>query len=359
MFGLFDRKKTHDAVVNAQTTVTVKAGQNLLAAALEAGLDWPHDCRVGSCGTCQCHLKKGKIKALSDFSYVLTGEQMKDGLILACQSALRSDVEIEVTLGEGYSGIATVERHATLTKTRALTHDILELTVTCDEPLPDGVVAGQYAEVGHLNLTKPRSYSFAKAPANENPLELTFFVRHVPSGEFTDWLFGADRIGTSLTIKAPFGNFCLHDGSGPMICIAGGSGISAIKAILEHACNLGVARDVYFLFGARTQRDLYCRDEMREIGNKWRENYVFEFVEVLSDEPEDSDWDGPRGFVTDYLRTSYIDAKRFDILDCQGYLCGPPPMIDAGVDLLMKTGMPEAQIFYDKFLDASTIPGGR
>ncbi len=359
MFGLFNRKKDHKAVINGQTAITVKAGQNLLAAALDAGLDWLHDCRVGSCSTCRCYLKKGQIKPLSDFTYVLTGQQLKDGVILACQTALKSDVEVEVMLGKGRFEVPAAERRSTLTSVRSLTHDILELVVTCDEPMPEGLLAGQYAEVNYPGLTRPRSYSFSKAPVNENPSELTFFVRHVPGGKFTDWLFETDRTGVRLKIKAPFGNFRLHDDSGPMICVAGGSGISAIKAILEHACNLDVARDAYFFFGARTQRDLYCRDEMREIADKWNKNHVFEFVEVLSNEPEDSDWEGARGFVTDYLRTSYIENKLLDLPGCQGYLCGPPPMIDAGIKLLVESGMPDEQIFYDKFLDAATMPGGR
>ena len=359
MFNFFNRKKDHNAVINARDRVIVKAGQNLLAAALEAGLDWPHDCRVGSCGTCRCNLKAGKIKPLSDFTYVLTGEQLKDGMILACQSLLKSDVEIEVALGDGLSAIAVIKRQAVLTKIKALTHDILRLTLACDEPMPDGVIAGQYAQISYQGLSQPRSYSFARAPANEELAELTFFVRHVPGGEFTDWLFAEDRTGTHLTVELPFGNFRLHDATVPMICIAGGSGISAIKAMLEHACNISVARDAYFFFGARAQRDLYCRAEIRDIGDRWNKNHVFEFVEVLSDEPEDSDWDGPRGFVTDYLRASYIGEKHLNVADCQGYLCGPPPMIDAGIAILTKLGMAEDNIFYDKFLDASSLPGGR
>lgn len=359
MFGFFKQKKDHQATINSQTCITVKAGQNLLAAALEAGLDWPHDCRVGSCGTCGCSLKSGKIKALSDFTYVLTAEQLRDGVILACQTALKSDVEVEVALGSGRAGVATAKRQAVLAKTRPLTHDILELTLACREPLPDGIIAGQYAEISYQGLSKPRSYSFAKLPANEKDKELTFYVRHVPGGEFTDWLFAEDRTNARLTVALPFGSFRLHDSDAPMICIAGGSGISAIKAILEHACAGGAARDAYFLFGARAQRDLYCHAEMRDIKAKWSKDHVFDLVEVLSNEPEDSGWSGPRGFVTEYLRTSYIESKRLDVAKCQGYLCGPPPMIDAGIELLVKSGMAEDQIFYDKFLDASSLPGGR
>ena len=62
--------------------MTVKAGDNLLKAALDQGLAWPYNCRVGSCGTCRCRLKSGKIKPLNDFSYVLNKDEMDFGMIL-------------------------------------------------------------------------------------------------------------------------------------------------------------------------------------------------------------------------------------------------------------------------------------
>ena len=358
IFSLFNRKKDYSATINSDSTVVVKAGQNLLAAGLEAGLAWPHHCRVGSCGTCQCYLRKGKIKRLSDFSYVLDGDQLNDGMILACQSELRSDVEVEVSLSDTPI-VEAITCSAKLTKMQPLTHDILQITVSCDEALPPTTLAGQYAEVRHKNFKHPRSYSFAKAPANEDPNEVTFFVRHVPGGNFTDWLFAEDRTGAEFEISAPYGNFWLREGTGPIICLAGGSGLSAVKAILEHAANLGVQRDTYFLFGARQQRDLYCDEEVQAIEKAWHPSSEFEFIKVLSNEPEDSNWTGPRGDMTDYLQKAYIDTKRIVPSECQAYLCGPPPMIDASIEMLIASGVRKDEIFYDKFLDASTISGGR
>ncbi|MBS0311471.1 MAG: 2Fe-2S iron-sulfur cluster binding domain-containing protein, partial [Proteobacteria bacterium] len=99
MFGFFARKGPHRArITTSGDTIEVGAGDNLLKAALNQGLAWPHNCRVGSCGQCRCRLVSGKIKPLNDFSYVLTGEEMDAGMILACQTSLRSDVEIEVAL---------------------------------------------------------------------------------------------------------------------------------------------------------------------------------------------------------------------------------------------------------------------
>ena len=98
---------------------------------------------------------------------------------------------------------------------------------------------------------------------------------------------------------------------------------------------------------------------METVRGNWVNGKTFKFVEVLSDEPDDSDWSGPSGFVTQHLKEEYIDKGVIDASQCQAYLCGPPPMIDAAIAVLIENNMPEDQIFYDKFLDASSIPGGR
>lgn len=359
IFDFFKPSKEHTAIINGSSTVVVKPKENLLAAGLASGLSWPHDCRVGSCGTCRCYLKKGKIKPLNDFSYVLTPEQLDSGMILACQTALKSDVEIEVELDSSTDTVAVINCQGTLARVRNLTHDIIEMSIRCDTELPANMKAGQYAEISHKDLSKPRSYSFASSPQQANARELLFFVRHVPGGEFTDWLFERDQTGTHFKISVPYGNFWLRDSEKPMICIAGGSGMSALKAILENAAHNKVMRDAYYFFGARAQRDLYCKADMEEVGKNWASDKTFKYVEVLSDEPEESDWQGPRGFVTQHLKEQYIDKGIIDAKQCQAYLCGPPPMIDAAIAVLIENNMPEDQIFYDKFLDASSIPGGR
>lgn len=360
MFGLFKKGKTefNVEVSPGGESFSVKAGDNLLKAALEAGLQWPHDCRVGSCGTCKCTLKEGKVKELSDFAYVLDQEDLQSGMILACQAALRSDVVVEVEFVKDVEQAVKVSSHqGVIHKVTPLTHDIMELVVQASDDFPRTALAGQYAEVKVDDISQPRSYSFAKAPENENDKELTFFVRRVPGGEFTEWLFAEDRAGKSIEVTGPYGSFWLRKGEAPIVCVAGGSGMAPIKALLECAQNSDTERDVLYLFGARTQKDLYCQDDMDQLKSKWKSN--FEFVPVLSEEPEDSGWQGARGMVTDYLQQAYIDTSKVDMSVSQGYLCGPPPMIDATVAMLEAAGMAKEDIHFDKFLDASSMPAGR
>ncbi len=359
LWGLFGGKRDHQARINDDPSpLTVRAGQDLLSAALEAGLAWPHDCRQGTCSTCRCQIISGKIKARTDFETVLTPAELKEGWVLACQSELRRDIEVRVELSSQQPQAAVAHYSGAILKLTSLTHDIVDLTVRVPG-LQRAGVAGQYAELEYSGLSVPRSYSFAKAPSNERGDELTFYIRKVPGGEFTEWLFAEDRTGAELKISLPYGGFRYHPDPGPMICIAGGSGMSAIKAVLEQAVIERAPRDALFLFGARTQEDLYGKDAMEAIRDQWHPDHSFEYVEVLNMEPEDSGWSGPRGLVTDHLKEAYVAPKTFDMAACQGYLCGPPPMIDAAVEALKAEGMSGDQIFFDKFLDASSMPGGR
>ena len=106
----------------------VKQNQSVLDAALEAGLDWPHDCKFGTCGQCKCKLVKGKIKPTSDYSYTLTKEELKDDYFLACQSRLTMDSQIEVELGD-LVRVPPKTCNAIIKSTEILTSDILKVVI--------------------------------------------------------------------------------------------------------------------------------------------------------------------------------------------------------------------------------------
>lgn len=354
MFGLFSSKGPFKVkVASIDKTFAVEKGDNLLKAALNNKLAWPHDCRVGSCGKCRCRLVSGKIKPLSDFGYVLNSEEMDSGMILACQTSLRSDVEIEVKMDNPPVEISKPETlEGVIVSTRPLTHDILEVTIQVKGLFPK-YLAGQYAEIVVPGLIdKPRSYSFAKAPDQEKKNHISFFIRHVPNGEFTSWLHAENREGKSVSVTGPFGSFWLRDSTNQILCIAGGSGMAPIKAILEQMVNNGVNKQVTYLFGARSQKDLYCLDELERIKKIF--NGQFNFIPVLSQEPEDSNWDGLRGRCVDEIMNAHDFSSGTD-----AYLCGPPGMIDSAIEILNKNGLSNDNIFYDKFLDASNMQGGR
>ncbi len=354
MFSFFSSKGPFKATVTTENkSFTVETGDNLLKAALGEGIAWPHNCRVGSCGECRCRLVSGKIKPLADFSYVLNSEEMDSGMILACQTSLKSDVEIDVKFDAPTIPLAKPETvDGTIKATKSLTHDILEVTIEVSGDFPK-YIAGQYAEIVVPGvIAKPRSYSFSNAPDKEKKNHVSFFIRHVPEGEFTTWLHSGSREGQKINVTGPFGSFWLRESTKQIICLAGGSGMAPVKALLEQMLTTGMNQEVTYLFGARTQKDLYCLNEMEQITKLANGN--FKFIPVLSQEPEDSDWKGLRGYAV-----NHIDFADDFASNTQAYLCGPPPMIDGAIEIFNKKGLSNDDIFYDKFLDASSMEGGR
>jgi p-cymene monooxygenase electron transfer component len=241
--------------------------------------------------------------------------------------------ELELPVPQTYSG--------EITAVEPLTHDILKVGVRTDRPVT--YVAGQYANLRAPGMARARSYSFATAPLRGGKSELTFFIRKVPGGQFTEALFAGELGGKSLEIEAPLGAFHLRDGDAPLVCIVGGSGLAPVLSLLEHARNSRIRRRCTLLFGARTQADLYQTDVIGSLAGNWPER--FEFLPVLSHEPDDSGWKGARGLVTDLITADMAAGA-------QGYVCGPPPMVDAAIAALTRCGISIDDIHYDRFTDS-------
>ena len=347
---LFNRAPKVAPKVNIQPAgidLDVEGKKTILQTALEQGVAFPHNCRVGGCGACKCKLVNGRVKELTDKSYLLSAEEIQSGYILACQSVPLTNVVIDApnVVAEG-EAVPVKKVSGKIAGLKNLNHDIIELTIALDDTVE--YKAGQYADVSVPGvIEEARSYSFAMANRGR-PMKLArFHVRLVPGGEFTQWLHNEAAAGQSIELEAPFGDFYMRSSDAPILCVAGGSGMAPIKALLEQASHDELNRDVTYFFGARTQADLYALTDMEKIAAKWRAR--FEFIPVLSDEPEESDWQGLRGFVTEH-----ISALGDRLEDHHVYMCGPPPMLDAAIDVCKQGRIAAKHIHFDKFLDKSS-----
>ena len=124
--------------------------------------------------------------------------------------------------------------------------------------------------------------------------------------------------------------------------------MSPIKAVLEESHDNDSKRSAVYLYGARTQADLYPQEIVAHLLDSWPG--TLRYIPVLSHEPEGSDWTGARGLVTDFINT--IDE--FKLAEAQSYLCGPPEMIDAAISILTSCGVRGKNIFFDKFVPSSS-----
>ena len=333
MFWRMSKPKVVTATIN-DLAITVEPKETLLQAALRQGIDFPYSCRVGGCATCKCRLLEGKVKQLTRSDYILSDEELDQGYILACQSVPRSDIRIAVAQSDGPALRSVGGR---VVARESLTHDIIELRIQLEDSLR--YKPGQFAELSLLSLPGlSRSYSFASAVRPD--AQVSFFVRQVPGGLFSTHAHQQIIVGDRVSVAGPLGSFWLRPADAPLLLVAGGSGLAPILALLELALAQGVARPVALLFGARSQRDLYALAAIQALAAAWPASFAF--VPVLSDEPDNSNWSGARGFVTAHMSERMTP-------DCHAYLCGPPPMIDSAQSLLLANGVARAHIHADRF----------
>ncbi len=343
------RKNFNVTVEPFGKTLSVGKGETILQAALRNGLAYPSECRAGACASCKTKLVDGKIKPLTDFAYVLDVDDIKSGTFLACQSLARSDLTIRVdSLGDGLKPIKPNVFAGEISELNYLTHDIQEVIVSLDGEMD--YYAGQYANLTVPGITESRSYSFASAPEVESNTVIKFHIRMVPGGEVSAWLASGACLGQIIQVEGPFGVFGIRESLSPIVCIAGGSGMAPILSILEQGLLVKIKRPVVYLYGARTQVDLYGESLISDIRKHWSSS--FRFTPILSEELDETDWDGARGLVTDYIK----QIEDFDLQGAQAYLCGPPAMIDAAIPVLNNCGVRGRDIFYDKFVDRSHSP---
>lgn len=337
IIGLFSPARVATvAVIGQGVKFGVVRGKTILEAALQNGIDFPHECKVGTCGKCKYKLVNGRISELSSSAMALSGELYQSGHRLACQSIPKCDLDIEVETSLGRTA-GFQECAAVILSQLQLAHDVMELTLVPEEPI--AFQSGQYASIINQELGLERSYSFSD-PQEEGG-KLRFHIRHVPGGRFSSWLFAGDRTGSQLRVRGPYGQFHYHESDNAIVCVAGGTGLAPIKCILESMTVPQRQRDVFLFFGARQQRDLYCLEKIEALRSVWGGR--FEFIPVLSEESADSDWAGRRGLVTEYL-CEFLAGH-----SCEAYLCGPPPMVDAVEVELIKTGIPASSIYADRF----------
>ena len=152
--------------------------------------------------------------------------------------------------------------------------------------------------------------------------------------------------GTPIAFTGPYGSFRLADTDRDILMVAGGSGMAPVLSLLRELARQESARKIRFFYGARASADLFNRELIEGLGSRLPD---FEYTEVLS-EPDSSGWTGATGWVHEVAAQTLADGE---LSAPEVYTCGPPPMVDALVDLLTSAhGVEERDIHYDKFTTA-------
>lgn len=327
--------------------------ETVLDAAFRQGVMLMHGCKEGQCAACKAFLLEGDMDMDKFSTFALNEFEEEEGFVLLCRAHAYSDLRVELI---GYhedmlqTGIPLQRITAEVEEIEDLTHDMKRLVLNLVDPPEMQFLSGQYAEIYIPGTQEHRAYSMANTPSTDKRAE--FIIRVYPGGRFSEDLLDKKlEIGDSLTMSVPYGVFTLREKSeGDLIFVGGGSGMAPLLSILRHMAENGIERNATFYYGARTKKDLFYLDEIRELGEQLPGE--FKFVPALS-EPEDDEWDGEVGFVTDVL-----NEHEDDLSGMEAYMAGPPPMIDAAMPVLTNLGLEKEHIYYDKFTQTSKMEEG-
>ncbi len=318
----------------------IEADETILDAGLKHGYTLPYSCRNGACGACKGKVLQGSVDHGKSQAHALTDDEKAQGLTLFCCAKPLSDITIECHEVSTVKDIQIKTMPCRVEKMEKVTGDVmvLKLRLPANERLQ--FLAGQYIDI-LLKDQKPRSFSLANAPHDDELLEL--HVRNIAGGAFTSHVFNEMKERDILRIKGPLGTFFLREDSDkPIIFVASGTGFAPVKAIIEHALHIGVKRPMHFYWGVRKQADLYMLDKIKE----WEAQGI-KFTPVVSDEP----WAGRGGFVHEAVMEDFSDLSGYDV-----YACGAPVVVEAAYrEFTAQRGLPNDSFFSDAFTFAPKV----
>ncbi len=312
----------------------------VMRAALRAGLGFPYECNVGSCGNCRFELIEGSVTHRRADPPAWTERDRQRRRWLGCQSRPDSDCRIKVRLDDRYVSVHRPERRELrLVGSIPITHDISEFRFETNAPAP--FLAGQYALLYLPGVPGGRPYSFCNVDGEAGIW--SFQIKRVPGGEATSRLFDSMHIGDRLTADGPFGMaYFREDSQRHLLLVAGGSGLSPMISIARAAVRSDRLQDriIHFVYGGRTPEDI-CGEEILLSLPGYGER--IHYVGAIS-EPEPG-WDGPTGFVHQIVADMYGEAfKSFEI-----YFAGPAAMGDAMQKMLVDAGVSLDHVHFDQF----------
>jgi len=319
----------------------VPATQTLLDAALAAGLNLPHSCKSGHCGSCRARLLRGETVYTGAAPLGITQEEARAGHILLCQAYARSDLTVEARFIAAVADVEIKTLPCRIAQLRPLSADVIQVLLRLPAVERLRFHAGQYLDV-LLEGGRRRSFSIASPPHDSELLEL--HVRRVAGGGFTDQLFGAAatlRAGSLLRIEGPLGQFSYRDGSGPVLMIAGGTGFAPLKSMLRHVLENGLARPLHLYWGARHAPDLYEERQVLEWAGRFPQ---LRFSAVLSQAGAGEAAHTRVGWVHEAVLEDHANLSAFEV-----YAAGPPAMIEAIRSTFPQHGLAPARLYFDSF----------
>ncbi len=310
----------------------VPCGKKIVEAAGEAGLNLLTDCSNGQCGTCTAQLLSGTVEMQDYDTAVLPDQDRAGGTVLPCVCRVTGPCAVEFPYD---STEALAEEAAPIDGEVLGVRQVASETMLLEVSIPEGIQfePGQYVRIHPAGTDFHRSYSMANLPGSRR---LEFFVRLVPDGAFSKWLASA-KAGDRVELSVPHGTFFLRDEDRPRLFVAGGTGVAPFLSMLRSLKAQSCAQPTTLLIGARTHGHLFALDELESI------RHDLPHVDVKLAVEQDASADCHSGYATDLIANLGLDPST------RVYLCGPPPMVEAGRKATEAAGLPRGDVLCERF----------
>ncbi len=325
----------------------------LLYAALRAGLSFPYECATGTCGTCKARRLAGVV--VSDWPEAPGNAFLAQGgeEFLMCQARAlsASGFALKGAVAPTASQAALPGfGHGVIEDVETLAPDVAAVRLGMEPPL--AFAAGQFIVLKAAHVSGFRAYSMANYGEPAQAVE--FVVKRKPDGRMTPWLVSPAARGARLAWFGPLGKATFNpQEQRTIVCIAGGSGIASMMAILEHGL---MSRhfdhfDAALFFGVRTRADVFHLERLAA--------YAAEFPHRLAITVSLSDDSPTEELRSRYPRLAFARGFPHEIAarELEGrfagrvaYIAGPPILVDVSIRMLItQARLPARDIRYDKF----------
>ncbi len=366
--------------INGEKTITVPAGGKLLQTLSEADLFLPSACGGGgTCAQCKCIISEGGGSMLPTEESHFTKRDAQEGWRLSCQVGVKQDMKIQVP--EEVFGVKQWE--CTVESNPNVATFIKELTLRLPEGESVDFRAGGYVQLecpphhvkyadfdieeeyrgdwehfGFFKLESVvtedviRAYSMANYPEEKGVVKFNIRIatpppgsQGIPCGQMSSWVFGL-KPGDKVKVYGPFGEFFAKDTDAEMVFIGGGAGMAPMRShLFDQLKRLHSKRKISFWYGARSLREMFYVEDYDQLA---AENDNFSWHVALSDPQPEDNWEGLTGFIHNVLYEEYLKDHPAPE-DCEYYMCGPPMMNAAVIQMLTDLGVEPENILLDDF----------
>jgi ferredoxin-NADP reductase len=225
-------------------------------------------------------------------------------------------------------------RHAT-PRTKSLLLDV---------PGWEGHKAGQHVDVrltAEDGYQAQRSYSIASAPENGR---VELLVERLDDGEVSPYLTDELRAGDGLELRGPIGGWFAWDAGqgGPLLLVAGGSGIAPLIAMVRHRKAAGSDTPVRLLFSSRSYEEIIFRGELQELSA--RDEAVEVFHTLTRSRPEN--WRGHDRRIDEEMLSEVAFPPEEGPLT---FVCGPTPLVETVATALVGLGHDPTRVKTERF----------